>query len=108
MTNWIPVATRAELPEGERKIVDINDRRVAVFHIQDAYYAIESLCTHAMFELDDAPIEDCTIICPLHGARFCLKTGDVLSPPAYEGLTTYAVRLEGDTILVSDEPRETV
>ena len=41
---------------------------------------------------DDAPIEGSEITCPRHGARFCLRTGEVLSPPAYEPLRLFAVR----------------
>jgi len=105
MAVMIPIAKTSEIPEGSRKIVDINDRRVAIFNVNNQYYAIESICTHAMFELDDAPLEDCTIICPLHGARFSLETGAVLSPPAYEDLVTFAVAVEGDTIYVSEDPK---
>jgi len=104
MTKWIPIAKTSEIPSGSRKVFDINDRRVAIFNVNDHYYAIESICTHAMFELDDAPLEDCTIICPLHGARFSLETGAVLSPPAYEDLVTFAVQIEGDMIYVSEDP----
>ena len=65
------------------------------------FYAFESLCTHAMFELDDAPIEDCTITCPLHGAKFCLKSGEVLAPPAYEGLQVFPVRIENGEVQIA-------
>ena len=47
---------------------------------------------------DDAPIEDSEITCPRHGARFCLRTGDALSPPAYEPLRIFEVRESGGRI----------
>jgi 3-phenylpropionate/trans-cinnamate dioxygenase ferredoxin subunit len=32
------------------------------------------------------------VVCPRHGARFCLKTGSPLSPPAYEPIKIFSVR----------------
>ena len=45
-------------------------------------------------------MEDCQIICPRHGAHFCLRTGEALTPPAYEPLRTFEVREENGRILV--------
>jgi Rieske Fe-S protein len=44
--------------------------------------------------------EDCQIICPRHGAHFCLRTGEALTPPAYEPLQTFAARVENGRVLV--------
>ena len=40
-------------------------------------------------ELAGGEIEDGQIICPRHGARFCLRTGEALTPPAYEPVRVY-------------------
>jgi 3-phenylpropionate/trans-cinnamate dioxygenase ferredoxin subunit len=50
--------------------------------------------------LAGAEIEKCEIICPRHGARFDLRTGDALTPPAYEPIKTFNVREENGRILV--------
>ncbi|MGH8610107.1 MAG: ferredoxin, partial [Gammaproteobacteria bacterium] len=42
------------------------------------------------------------ITCPRHGARFCIKTGEALSPPAYEAVTTFPVRVEDGMVFVRD------
>ena len=42
------------------------------------------------------------ITCPLHGAEFCLRTGEVLTPPAYEPLTTFPVRVHDGAVQVRD------
>ena len=49
-------------------------------------YAVQDLCTHDGETLGNAQVEDCQIVCPRHGARFCLRTGEALTPPAYEPL----------------------
>jgi len=63
-------------------------------------YAIEDRCTHDGEPLEGAEVEACQIICPRHGARFCVRSGEALTPPAYEALRTYPVRIENGRILV--------
>jgi len=55
---------------------------IAVARSGGAYFAIEDICTHDGAELTGGAIEGTEIICPRHGARFCLRTGEALSPPA--------------------------
>ena len=40
--------------------------------------------------------------CPRHGARFCIRTGEALTAPAYEPTATFPVRIESDEIQVRD------
>jgi 3-phenylpropionate/trans-cinnamate dioxygenase ferredoxin subunit len=98
MPNWIKVSTTESFNETPRQFIDIDNLHIAVWKVGETFYAFESMCTHAMFELDDAPVEGEELICPLHGARFCLKTGDVLAPPAYEGLRIFPVRIEAGNV----------
>lgn len=102
--NWHNVISVTELPEGARAFYDLSDgTRVAVFNLSGEYAAIESMCTHAMFELDDAHIAKGNIICPLHGAQFCIKTGKVCTGPAYEDLKTFPVRVMDGMIQIQDD-----
>lgn len=103
MAEWIDVTQASALLPGERVIIDLDDIRVAVFNLQGHFYAIHSECTHATFELDDAPLEGDAIVCPLHGARFCIKTGKVLCPPAFEPLKTFPVRVENGILQICDD-----
>jgi nitrite reductase/ring-hydroxylating ferredoxin subunit len=52
--------------------------------------------------LDGAEVEACQIICPRHGAHFCARTGEALTPPAYEPLRTFKVRVDNGRILVEN------
>ncbi|MFO8004310.1 Rieske (2Fe-2S) protein, partial [Thioalkalivibrio sp.] len=47
--------------------------------------------------------DDC-ITCPMHEAQFCLRTGEVLEPPAEEPLTRFPVRVEGGMVQVGAQP----
>jgi len=73
---------------------------IAIFHVGDEFFATDDTCTHAKFSLADGYIEDAEVVCALHEARFCLRTGKVLAPPATVPLRTYAVKVAGDDIFV--------
>jgi 3-phenylpropionate/trans-cinnamate dioxygenase ferredoxin subunit len=102
MSDWVNVAKREELPPGERRIVDVDDVQVAVFNLDGDYYAIEDVCTHDYAPLADATLQGDEIICPRHGARFCIRTGAVTAPPAYEPVSTFPVRIHEGMIQVRD------
>lgn len=102
MSDWVDVAKLEELPPGTRRIVDVDDVQIAVFNLAGEFYAIEDVCTHDYASLDDAKLEGDEIICPRHGARFCIKTGAVKAPPAYEPVPTFPVRIHEGMIQVRD------
>lgn len=104
MTGWIDIGPEHSLAEGERIIADLDGLHVAVFKLDGELYAIEDVCTHDGGELASGAVEGCEIICPRHGARFCIKTGEVLKPPAYEALNCFPVRVENGTIQIQAEP----
>jgi 3-phenylpropionate/trans-cinnamate dioxygenase ferredoxin subunit len=99
MSDWITVARKSEIPEGGHKLVELDGRQVAVFNVKGEFLAIEDVCTHDGAELaDEGELEGDAIVCPRHGAKFCLRTGAVLEPPAYEPVRIFEVRVEGDEI----------
>jgi len=100
MAEWIDVAAVNELLPGERKIVVTPYAEIAVFNLDGAYFAIEDVCTHDGGELASGICDGDQIICPRHGARFCIRDGRSLTPPAYEDIDTFPVRVEGNMIQV--------
>lgn len=102
MSDWTTVASLAELPPGARRVVDVDDVRIIVFNLDGEFYAIEDLCTHDYAPFDDAKVQGDEIICPRHGARFCIRTGAVTAPPAYEAVTTFPVRVHDGVVQVRD------
>jgi len=106
MADWIDVAPQSALPPGEWVTVDVDGADVAIFNIDGRYYAIENVCTHDGGELTGGDVEGAVIVCPRHGARFSITTGEVLSPPAYEDVPTFPVRVEGGIIQVRDARRD--
>ena len=100
MSDWTDIGSVADLAASQRLEGDVDGYRVRVARVGGTLYAFEDRCTHDDSPFDDAPIEDSQIICPRHGARFCLRTGEALSPPAYEPLRIFAARESGDRIEV--------
>jgi 3-phenylpropionate/trans-cinnamate dioxygenase ferredoxin component len=91
-----------ELPPGTMKLIEHEPDRIGVFNCGGELLAIEDRCTH-----DDGPLclgnwdeEECTVICPRHGASFDLKTGRALSLPAYLPARTFPVRVEDGNVVV--------
>jgi len=103
MSDWIYVTETNKLAVGEHLVVDIDGVEVAIFNLDGEFYAIEDLCTHDGAEVASGLVEGDQIICPRHGARFCIKTGAVKSPPAYEDLYKFPLRIENDVIQVRDD-----
>jgi len=97
---FVTVATVGEIPAGDVKIVRLEDRELAIFHVDGAYYAMDDVCTHDGGPLAEGVLEDHVIECPRHGARFDVRTGAVLAMPATAPVPTYRVRVEGDQIQV--------
>ena len=100
---WHDVAMADELKPGGYEVIDVDDLLIAVFNVAGEFYAIEDICTHDGEELTGGPIDNDQIICPRHGARFCLRTGAALTPPAYEAVATFQTRVVDGRIQVRVE-----
>ena len=100
MVEWTSVGAVDEIGPGEYRVVDIDDVAVAVFNLDGEYFAIEDVCTHDFGTLTGGCIEDGQIMCPRHGARFDIRTGAALTPPAYEPVATFQVRVDDGVVQV--------
>ncbi|MFM7396912.1 MAG: Rieske (2Fe-2S) protein [Gammaproteobacteria bacterium] len=103
---WIDVGEAATLASGGRLDVEVDGFYVAIVALDGALHAFEDRCTHDGESLSGADVEPdaatpCgVVICPRHGAKFCLRTGNALTPPAYEPLKVFEVRERGGRIEV--------
>lgn len=93
MPKWVDVGIPTEIANQECKIIEIDNIPIAIFNLNGDFCAIQDNCPHQHLPLADGLVEDCTITCPYHGAKFNLKTGELLSPPACDNLTTYPTRV---------------
>lgn len=101
MAQFVKVATRSELPPGGKKLVEVDGRAIALFHVDGGFSAIDDVCTHDGGPLAEGELSGCEIVCPRHGARFDVRTGRALSMPAIEPVIVHEVEVRGDDIFVA-------
>jgi len=102
MTDWIDVCAANEVADSKNIVVDVDGTDVAIFKLDGQFYAIEDVCSHDGAEIASGELEGDEIVCPRHGARFCVKTGAVKCAPAYEDIDTFPVQIENGRLQIRD------
>ena len=100
MSDFVPVATISEIPDPGRKLVEVDEQLVVLFHAGGSFYAIDDVCTHDGGPLGDGMLEGYSIACPRHGAKFDIRDGRALTMPAIKPTRVHEVKLDGENILV--------
>lgn len=102
MADFVQVATRDMIPEGGIAVVEHEGEQIALYNVNGQIYATSNICSHSYAELHEGYLDtdDCTIECPLHGARFDICSGAALSLPAFDPIETYTVQIDGDAVLI--------
>ena len=103
MSAYVRVARVSDVPPGTVRRVEVAGRRVALANVDGQFYAVDDTCTHEEASLSEGGLSGEILVCPLHGSRFNVRTGRVLSLPAVRSIAVYPVRVEGDEVLVSPE-----
>ena len=101
MAEFIRVASKGDVPPGQVRVVTVADRRLALCHVDGEFFAIDDVCTHDAGPLGEGALDGYAIECPRHGARFDVRTGQVLALPAPRPVAAYPVKIEGDDVLVA-------
>jgi nitrite reductase/ring-hydroxylating ferredoxin subunit len=101
-SEWVCVASATELrAAGGLLGRSIRGVPLAVYEVSGACFVTSDLCTHAQASLSEGYLEGFLIECPLHQGLFDVRTGEAKGPPCTEPLRTYAVRREGEDLLVN-------
>jgi 3-phenylpropionate/trans-cinnamate dioxygenase ferredoxin subunit len=100
---WYTVCTVHDLPPGGCQHGDAGGDEVLLVNLDGEIHAVSNICTHDYAQLSDGELEGNEIVCPLHQAHFDLRTGEALTPPAYEPLTVYRVRISDGNVQVEVE-----
>ena len=101
-SEWIRIASATELREAGGLLGrSIRGVPLAVYEVSGACFVTLDRCTHAQASLSEGYLEGFLIECPLHQGLFDVRTGEVKGPPCTEPLRTFAVRREGEDLLVS-------
>lgn len=93
-----------DLKPGKALRVKVGDDAIAIVRTPSGdVKALNDKCSHGEISLSEGFIDDETIECWAHGAKFDLNTGKPLSLPAYESVATYEVLIENNDIFIELE-----
>lgn len=79
---------------------DIAGREIALYRLDDGYFATDNRCPHQWAFLSQGRIADGHVVCPLHGAAFDIRTGQPGPGVCRKPLRVYPVRVEDDVLFV--------
>ena len=98
MPEYVKVAQVSEIEPNHGKMVEVQGKKIALFNVNGQFHAIDNTCTHRGGPLSEGELEGDEVTCPWHGAKFKVSSGEVLSPPAPQGVNSYKVRVNGPDI----------
>jgi 3-phenylpropionate/trans-cinnamate dioxygenase ferredoxin component len=93
MAQYVTVLDADALSPGQARRVIVGDEEVAVYNVDGELFATSDICSHEEASLSEGELFDHVVECPLHGARFDIRTGKPLSLPAVYPVKTYPVRV---------------
>ena len=97
---YIQVSDTTDIELGNSVSVNVNGTKILICNTEEGFFAVQDMCTHALVPLCGGLIQGTLISCPLHGAVFDLKSGQVMSPPAFENLLTFDLKITGSSIYI--------
>ena len=95
-----PVIAAADFPERDKLAVRIGGWHVLVARVDEGFHAFNDRCPHAASPLSTGRVRRGAVMCPLHGARFDLTTGQCVGG-AYPALRAFACRVADGMIEVA-------
>jgi 3-phenylpropionate/trans-cinnamate dioxygenase ferredoxin subunit len=98
MSKIVRVATTDEMANQSAKCIEVDGEKVALFKVEGAFHALSDTCTYRGGPLSEGDVEGAEVTCPWHGAKFDLRTGAVVGPPARTGVKSYPVTVMGRNI----------
>ena len=115
--NWIRVTSEVNIPVREGRSVQLADREIAIFNLGERFAAVDAACPHrggplcdgivtgtgglSLESLDCGPVAGHAVVCPLHGWKIDLQTGEVLKPDVSVRVETYDVRVNEGVVEVA-------
>jgi nitrite reductase/ring-hydroxylating ferredoxin subunit len=97
---WERAAGVDELAEGDVLGVQAHGKPIALYRVEGEVYATHDICSHEHAHLSEGYLDGCEIECPLHQARFDIRTGKATCRPATEAIAVYPIQIVGKDIFV--------
>jgi nitrite reductase (NADH) small subunit len=100
----IEVCGVADVPPGEGRAATIAGRRVAIFHAESGWHALDDACPHRGGPLSDGLVAEACVVCPLHDRRFALADGAPLTDG--NGVTAHRIEVRDERVYVELTPAD--
>ena len=94
------VAKSQAITAGQMTSIDLQGTRVAIAHLDGAFYAFSDSCPHDAGSLSNGRLEGMVVICQSDGSRFDVASGRVLGGPAQKRVRTYRIQVQGDDLVI--------
>jgi nitrite reductase/ring-hydroxylating ferredoxin subunit len=105
MAEFHKLATVDEVGPGEINQYLVDDRFVALCNVKGEFHAFEDVCTHQFAHLSEGEFTGSEVKCPLHGAKFDVRTGAAKSLPAVKPVPKHEVKVENGNVYVALNPK---
>jgi len=97
----VVVGNTSEIQEGKLMHITAGGKEIVVTKLDGYYYAMDNICTHAGADLHEGELNNNELTCPWHGAKWDIKTGNLISfPQKLRPLQIHKVLIENDTLYV--------
>lgn len=97
---FVAVGKVSDLAPGRMTWVAVDGNRVLLVNVAGVFHALSDACGHQRAPLSRGRLEGTVVECPLHFARFDVRTGRLQSGPIAEDVPIHEVRVEGDIVYV--------
>ncbi len=99
MEGFQSVARVEDIPQGQVKVVSLNQKAIAVFNVGGTFYAISNICPHEGGPLNEGRVKGHVVACPWHDLAFDIRNGQGTDGGGY-CVGSYEVRIENGEVLV--------
>ena len=100
------VARTEDLADGQMTTVLVGGKKVLLAKVDGQFYATAARCPHWGGPLPEGTLHGPRLLCPWHKATFEVRNGDLLEPPALDGIAAFRVRVDGCLLYTSDAADE--
>ena len=102
MGQYVKAGVAADMSPGQGRLVELQGKKIALFNIDGAFYAIDDTCTHRGGPLSEGECQGTEVTCQWHGAIFDLRTGEVIGGPVKMTVACHPVRVSGPDVESED------
>ena len=100
MSKLIKIAETKDVSPGTAKVVQVEERSVALFNVAGTFHAIDNTCSHEGGPLGEGELAGEVVTCPWHNTEFNVTTGKALGPLTDEDVQRFPVKVQGNDVFV--------